>query len=69
MLGVRFPVFQNIFSLDGEDLFPYSEWLKPRQEVNDGLVDRTLKRLFLKVFNGFLFWIFTYNNGDDIRGC
>ena len=55
MLGVRFPVFRNVFSLDGEDLFPYLEWLKPRQEVNDCLVDRTVKRLFLKVFNGFLF--------------
>ena len=62
-----FSVFWNIFSLDGEDLFPYSEWLKPRQEVNDGLVDRMVKRLFLKVFNGYeqIYYIYLKCYGES----
>ena len=53
MLGIRVSVFVDVFPLDGENLFPHSEWLKLRQEVDNCLVDRTVKGLVSEVFDGY----------------
>ena len=52
MLGVRVPMVVDVFPQIYENMFPHLEWLEPRQEVDDCLVDRTVTGLISKMFDG-----------------